>query len=90
MTKLRAYMEVLAAIDSHERRGSEEAAVASETATAAAPYVSPLRRRLRRRRGEMLGVRRVSRSDRWQAPSGVHFCPVVLTPRDDAPLFVPV
>jgi hypothetical protein len=83
-------MKVLEAIESQERRGSEEAALASETATAAAPCDSPLRRRLRRRRGQMLGVRRVSRSDRWQAPSAVHFWPVVLTPRDDAPLFVPV
>nr|XP_051222015.1 uncharacterized protein LOC127340285 [Lolium perenne] len=90
MTKQRAYMKVQAIIDSHQKRMNEEAA---ETAAAATPTVQRLRRRLRRADPLGVRVRRVapppsnSQRQRLVWPAGVHLSPVVLTPRDDAPLF---
>ncbi|KAM0831473.1 hypothetical protein ACQ4PT_065513 [Festuca glaucescens] len=89
MTKQRAYMTAQAAIDSHQKRRIEEAA---ETAAAATLSVRRLRRQ--QRLADLLGVRvrRVAPppSDgqrQRQVSPGVYFSPVVLTTRDDAPLF---
>jgi hypothetical protein len=90
MTKQRAYMKVQAIIDSHQKRMNEEAA---ETAAVATPTVQRLRRRLRRADPLGVRVRRVapppsnSQRQRLVWPAGVLLSPVVLTPRDDAPLF---